>query len=201
MLVLLLANHAFHALAPADFNQVSIVRRAGVVGGTLLGGGILLAAILAGKSQGSGLFPVAMTVRRCFSSGCWDRNWLGSCPPDSPSPHSGPLADSRRRDGMDSARRQRRRLLARPATNRRGHDRRPDRTVHGTLARLCFHSDYLDRASAKRLVHRGGWIDLPALSQFAIGSRIEHFPQNNATHFCVRMGKLRCCHIIDENHG
>jgi hypothetical protein len=57
MLVLLLANHAFHALAPGDFNQVSIVRRAGVVGGTLLGGGILLAALLAGKSQGSGLLP------------------------------------------------------------------------------------------------------------------------------------------------
>src|SRR3954468_7070687 len=53
ILVLVLANYAFNALAPHDFNQVSIVRRAGVVGGALLGGGIVLSALLA--SNGAGL--------------------------------------------------------------------------------------------------------------------------------------------------
>jgi hypothetical protein len=54
MLVLIIANHVFHALAPVDFDQVSIVRRSGVVGGALLGGGIMLAAALGNKSQDLG---------------------------------------------------------------------------------------------------------------------------------------------------
>jgi hypothetical protein len=55
VLLLILANKVFHALAPADFNQVSIVRRAGVVGGVLLGAGAVLAPVLAGKGLGFGL--------------------------------------------------------------------------------------------------------------------------------------------------
>jgi hypothetical protein len=51
LLVLVLANRVFKVLAPADFNQVSIIRRAGVIGGTLLGAGIVLAAALASNGK------------------------------------------------------------------------------------------------------------------------------------------------------
>jgi hypothetical protein len=55
MLMLILANRVFGILAPADFNQVSIVRRAGVVSGALLGIGVLLAPILSGRGLGFAL--------------------------------------------------------------------------------------------------------------------------------------------------
>jgi biotin transporter BioY len=52
IVALVLANRAFQLLAPADFNQVSILRRAGVVGGALMGAGAALAPVLAGKGLG-----------------------------------------------------------------------------------------------------------------------------------------------------
>lgn len=52
VVALVVANRAFTLLAPADFNQVSILRRAGVVGGALMGAGAALAPVLAGNGFG-----------------------------------------------------------------------------------------------------------------------------------------------------
>jgi hypothetical protein len=52
MILLIVANWVFRTLAPADFNQVSIVRRAGVIGGTLLGAAAVLAPVFSGKGLG-----------------------------------------------------------------------------------------------------------------------------------------------------
>jgi len=55
MVMLILANRVFGILAPADFNQVSIVRRAGVISGTLMGAGVVLAPVLSGRGLGFAL--------------------------------------------------------------------------------------------------------------------------------------------------
>src|SRR5262249_55165238 len=55
MLMLIAANRVFEILAPADFNQVSIVRRAGVLSGALLGAAALLAPVLSGRGFGLAL--------------------------------------------------------------------------------------------------------------------------------------------------